>query len=169
MNPAVVGAVAGQMTPKERMVVIIGVSVIGVALVGVTVWKFNAIKNFTLDLFGAGKESNKKEKELAKLKEKALKLNGWKMNYYSNHNSELTISATEAGKLADSIYDGIGIIADKEEKIFAGLRACQTQADLSYICWQYYNKYKEDLYTQLTKNLNVSEQIEVFKITNKLL
>lgn len=168
MNPTIVGAVAGQMTPKERMVIIIGVSVIGVALVGVTVWKFNAIKNFTLDLFGAGKESNKKENELAKLKEKALKLNGWKMNYYSNHNSELTISATEAGKLADSIYDGIGIVADEEEKIFAGLRACQTQADLSYICWQYYNKYKEDLYTQLTKNLNVYEQIEVFKLTNKL-
>ena len=168
MNPAVVGAVAGQMTPKERMAVIIGVSVIGVALVGVTIWKFNAIKNFTLDLFGAGKEDKRKEKELAKLKEKALKLNGWKMNYYSDHNSELTISATEAGRLAGSIYDGIDIISDDEEKIFAGLRGCQTQADLSYVCWQYYNRYKQDLFTQLTKNLNVDEQIEVFKITNKL-
>lgn len=168
MNPAVIGAVAGQMTPKERMAIIVGVTILGVAVVGVTIWKFNSIKNFALDLFGAGKEDKKKEKELAKLKEKALKNEGWKLNYYADHNNELTISATEAGKLASSIYDGIDIISDDEEKIFAGLRGIQTKADLSYVCWQYYNKYKQDLFTQLTKNLNVSEQIEVFKLTNKL-
>lgn len=168
MNPAVVGAVAGQMTPKERTALIVGATVLGVMIIGVGIWKFDSISQGFKSLWGGDRKNKRMEKKLAKIKKKALEMEGWKKNYYQDHNADLTISATEAGKLAGSIYDGIDMIDDDEEYIFAGFRGMRTQADLSYVCWQYYNRYKQDLYTQLQKNLNVEEQIELFTLTNNL-
>ena len=162
----VAGGIVKNITPKERVAIIVTAGVLTLAAVGIVAWKWRSITNF-LDITDSGKEKKLKRK-LDRLKVTALKSNGWNSNYYFEHTEDLTISATEAGNLAKLIYGGIDTFVDEEEEIFSGIRGITTTADLSYVCYHYRNRYNQDLYTQLTNNLNTEEQIELFTLTNKL-
>lgn len=64
--------------------------------------------------------------------------------YYS-----FAFTESQAGELAKQIYNAMGLFSDNVEQIFASVKQCRTQANLSFIAWKFQKMYGSDLLTYL--------------------
>jgi len=93
----------------------------------------------------------------------------WKPTYYNGRENQISFQnkGTESSNIAKNIYNSFSWTGDNETKINAMLGLIKTKADLSYVVWQYNNKYKKDLLTELFDRLSSQEfVIAMGKVSN---
>lgn len=93
----------------------------------------------------------------------------WKPTYYNGRENQISFQnkGTESSYIAKNIYNSFSWTGDNETKINSMLGLIKTKADLSYVVWQYNNKYKKDLLTELFDRLSSQEfVIAMGKVSN---
>jgi hypothetical protein len=56
---------------------------------------------------------------------------------------------SQAGQLCKQIHDAFGLFSDNVEQVTAAIKQCKTQANLSFVAWEFQKIYNADLLTFL--------------------
>lgn len=144
----------GKVASNKSTPIVLGVLVLGSGLV-----------SYFLVVRPILKALNIIESEDDKLEKNIMNLKAFDPNF--SDPTKVTLTAEGAKKIASDLYDSIGFLNDKEDKIYYAIQQAGTNHNMSVVSRYFAIEHKKTLSSFLVDNLNVQEMEKVVDIVNK--
>lgn len=146
--------------------------VVKYAMIGGMILVFGAIAYYGIVspiLESLGIKEDDTDKEANNRYERAKNSGYWGTSYYTKFSpSSVGLNPTNAGQIAENIYNSFNVVNDNEQQVFANFNSIQNNAQLSYVSWQFNKKYSSDLLEFLKGKLSSAELLVIFDKTESL-